>query len=259
LSAPNGSGYKSISGSFVVPNAYPPPNTNDDTYRCFTTIGFDGIDDDVMALFGVKSEVTVDGSEVTQSSVLFALLQQEGDTNPTQWLFYHFEVRPGDLITVDAWMGYRFLRGPGLIETPLSRPSPPMPPPPFPDPTGARGLPVMKPVIYIHALNHGAGTAFSSYIDVTKHPEGKTAEWVMYRTTGITPMGKVTASPLPNYGATFIHDTYARTDLDGGEDQTVDDAQLFNMKDPNDVIVSTAQLPKRNILEVYAYTDEPSN
>ena len=250
LTAPENASFRNIAGTFIVPNAYPPPKANDGAYRCFTCVGFDGTKSDHPAvLVGIKSQVVKTGKELHQKAVLFY------QHNDQVKYFTSLKVHPGDLITAHLWKGVRIIfREPfhhrETFQPPHFQPRGPFPP-------RIR----IEPVMRVFVVNHGSRHAFCHSFHIPKDFEGYTAEWLLSRVKPeVADSGDITVEALPNYGATFIHNTYALTTMKGVRAETVDDATLVNMVDPDPDrrIVSTATLPKSNVLLVYAYNDEES-
>ena len=250
--SPANSSFGNIAGSWIVPNAYPPPKiTRDDTYECFTWVGFDGTSTAPYAIMlGTISEVVKSGKTLTQSATVF--FQQ----NDKMQLFPKFKVSPGDLITGHVWRGLM------IVFEDKEDSFPPRPIPPFKFPPRHRFK--FIPVLRICVVNHGSRKALIRCFKLPDDFKGDTAEWIVGRKRPIVTVADdgditVTVEDLPNYGATFIHNTYALTRGGGTvEEFTVDDSVLINMKNPDKdgTIVSTALRPISNVLEVYAYDDE---
>src|SRR5207248_226579 len=97
----SGDSYNSVSGSWTVPNAYPPdsaklPNGTwkDGTYRCVSWVGIDGSGSGDVLQGGTGSQCTVSGGKIISQSAFGWY-----EWYPYSWVtFSDFPVHPGDTV-----------------------------------------------------------------------------------------------------------------------------------------------------------------
>lgn len=214
---PGTTDYNWITGSWVIPNAYPPPEypSSEQTFDAFTWIGFNPYASDAPYYpirFGTISRVEVNSDGTVKSQ--YAMVYYKYRDNPRQ-ILTSLNVKPGDLVTGFCWHE-----------------------------DAAH--------VYLWMVNQKSGEFTWVTVDVDSTLKCRTAEWILGRKLG--DYGQVPC--LPNYGAVFIHETYAVSTRCFEQEQTVDDGMLIDMVDGLSQTVSTACLPMTNILEIYAYNDE---
>ncbi len=121
----------------------------------------------------------------------------------------------------------------------------------------------------IFLVNRNTGKATRARFRLPDAFKGKTAEWILARQNINYGQPGVATETLPNYGATFYHNTCALAyqgiwprSWPGVRHFTVDQARLIDMvrklegKGGSDEVISTAEHIKQNVLLVYAYNDE---
>jgi hypothetical protein len=221
-----------ISSYWIIPNAYPPTGKNAGTYRCYSFVAFDGWQEPPEA--SSPPALIFGTKSVVSDGNHFAkvFLQANGAEHD-----FPLPVMPGDLVTAYLW----------VLDRPNTR------------------------LFGVYLVNRNTGKATRAQFDLPPNFRGKTAEWILARQKIDYGQVGVPTEALPNYGATFYHNTCAFASpaprllhWRGVQHFTVDQARLIDMVGKVDYrspagVISTAEHVKKNILLVYAYKDEPRN
>jgi len=220
-----------ISSYWIIPNAYPPTCKREGTYRCYSFVAFDGWQEPRTP----SPPALIFGTKsVVRDGNHFAkvFLQVNGCEHD-----FCLRVMPGDLVTAYLWV--------------LDRPT------------------ISPRRFGVYLVNRNTGNATRAQFDLPADFQGTTAEWILARQKIDYGQVGVATEALPNYGATFYHNTCALASpaprlshWRGVQHFTVDQAKLIDMVGTgtrSTDVISTAEHVKKNILLVYAYKDEPRN
>jgi hypothetical protein len=221
-SPPSGQTFYSISASFIVPNAYPPPSARvsattwqDGSYDCSIWIGIDGYGTAGVLQTGVTCQVTVSGGQITSQSAAPWF-----EWYPAYEVgFSNFSVKPGDLVHCVVCGGTGSTSG------------------------------------YCAISNLSSGISTSTTIPSPQNGiviQGVTAEWIAEDPTE-EPSG--TPWPFPDYGATFFYDTLcASRGAAGVTENDLSSATLLNIVQGGSTMSTVVQETPGSLL-LYAFTN----
>jgi Peptidase A4 family len=232
-SPPSGNTFKTISASWVVPNAYPPSGaTGNKTYQCSSWVGIDGYGISELLQCGTDSWVTVNGSTVTQGSYAWYEWFPSGSV-----VIQNFPTKPGDLIHATVCGDWDS------------------------DPKSGRfaltnlSANISTPLIAVSAPTQPNTTTLLPL-------QGRTAEWITedpsYETSTNPPV--YTPVPFQDYGAVFYADAaVSSSNASGGNvvEQNLSNATVFlNIAQGTPLTtLSTAVEENPTVLETYAFTN----
>ncbi|KAE9366601.1 concanavalin A-like lectin/glucanase [Stipitochalara longipes BDJ] len=216
-----GDSYVTVSGSWTVPNAYPPESAKlaaggwkDGTYLCVSWVGIDGWGSPDVLQGGTGSECIVSGGKI-QSQSAFGWFEWY----PYSWTnFSDFSVKPGDSVNC-------------LVCAPGGAGST----------TGSVLLGNTSTGQYVSAqLTAPSGTKLV----------GNCAEWIME-----DPSLGGSEAPFPDYAAEFFYDCQAGTAKN--VEKNLSGATLLNLVESPPTTLSTAVAESDTILMTYAGNSGP--
>jgi hypothetical protein len=227
---PAGETFYTITGAWIVPNAYPPPSASvgngkftPGTYQSWTWVGLDGWNTPAVLQGGTQSICTV-GSNGSISSHTAAFWIE---WYPSSEITLSLAVSPGDMVQCVV-CGQSTTEGTiTLINTSAGTSTPSIP---LSNPSSKQGVPL--PLL------------------------GATAEWVME-----DPSNATTLVPLPfaNYGSTFFFNTIcaSKNSSGNGQESNLSNAFLLDMAQGGTVMATTVEENSEVFLS-YAYGDTTS-